>query len=125
MHDPIVPIGHPGVLCNYIDKGKVLVNYNYETHSSLKKESLIQFPTSGLVTVWYIYNLYKKGIVKSFDIYGFAFRQAKQDGIAHHYFNDRTKEEAVKRSIVHDLSDESKFIIKILKDKEKNFDKNN
>lgn len=117
LHYPIIPKGHPEILVKYINRGCTLTNFDHDVHFSLKKASGIEFPTSGLVTVWYIYNLYKRGIIKDFDIYGFAFRQVSQDNIAHHYFNDRTIEVAIDRSKVHNLSDESKFILQLMKSK--------
>ncbi len=117
LHYPVIPNGHPDVLVKYIQEGKTLTNFDYDVHYSLRKESEIDFPTSGLVTVWYIYNLYKQKIVKDFNIYGFAFRQDVQDDIAHHYFNDRSMETAIERSKVHNLSKESSFILKLLANK--------
>ena len=113
-HYPIIPSGHPEALCRYIDAGKKLTNYDFELHDSLKKASGIKFPTSGLMTIWAAYSV--KNELKSLDIYGFAFRNHQKENVATHYFSDRSEDEAIEKTKVHQLDKESKFILSILSD---------
>ena len=113
-HYPIIPVGHPDVLYEYIENDIDLTYFDFETHRSLKDASGIFFPTTGLVTIWAIHRI--RGSLKKLDIYGFAFRNNQKENVSTHYFNDRSKEVAVEKTKVHSLDKESEFIIKLLSD---------
>lgn len=81
------------------------------TATEIKKESHIYFPTTGFNTILYII---KTCNPKKVDCYGFSFNQKKVDGFASHYFNDRIKKEAIKRSLVHDFNKESVYLRQVL-----------
>lgn len=101
-------------MCEYIDEGKKLTNYDFDLHNSLKKVSGIKFPTSGLMTIWAAYLM--KNEIKTIDLYGFAFRNHQKGNVATHYFPDRTESEAAEKSKVHQLDKESEFILKLIKE---------
>ena len=111
-HLPIIPKGHPEVLFDYLKQNTAMAYFDCQTHQTLKEYSGIEFPTSGLVTIWAIYLM--KDAIRKLDVYGFAFRQEIQNGIATHYFNDRTAQVAEERSKVHSLDKESEIIIRLL-----------
>lgn len=112
-HYPVIPQKHPKVIYDYLYQNTPITYYDRTIHETLREYCGIEFPTSGLVTIWALFLL--KDIIKKMDIYGFAFRQHSIDNIATHYFNDRDMEEAVERSKVHELDKESEIILKLLK----------
>jgi hypothetical protein len=90
---------------------KINIDYfDFEDHVELRKNLNI-FPSTGLVI---INKIITKCNVKSIDCYGFSFLQEKYDGYATHYFNDRTKEVAIKRSSHHSFDKESVYIKNLL-----------
>jgi len=111
---PVIPKGHPQVLYDYLAQNTPITYFDYKIHQTLKEYSGIDFPTSGLVTIWAIYLMRDK--IKKLDVYGFAFRQKVQDDIATHYFNDRSDKVAIERSKVHSLNKESEIIMRIMQD---------
>ena len=112
-----MPKDHPEVIYKYLSQNTAILYFNDSVHKSLREFSGIEFPTSGLVTVWALYLLKDK--IKNVDIYGFSFRQQSIDNIATHYFNDRDIHEAAERSKVHKLDKESEVILKLLDDMKK------
>lgn len=97
-------------------KINVVDYFDFDDHYSLRKQFHI-FPTSGFVC---INKVIKQPNIKHFDLYGFSFLQEKQEEYSSHYFNDRSKKEAVFHSSHHNLNLESEFIKRILNDKYKN-----
>lgn len=81
--------------------------------TQIKKETGIYFPTTGFNTILYLLKNCTPEIVHC---YGFTFNQKNIDGYATHYFNDRSKKEAIKRSSVHSFDDEGSYLKKIFKD---------
>jgi hypothetical protein len=84
--------------------------FNFEDHGVLRKKLNI-FPSTGLVA---INKIISKCNVKKLDLYGFSFLQEIQDGYATHYFNDRSKEEAIKRSSHHSFNKETCYLRNLL-----------
>lgn len=111
-HLPIIPKNHPRTIYQYLFQNTAIMYFDKQIHTTLREFGGIEFPTSGLVTVWAIYQIRKQ--IKGLDIYGFSFRQEQQDGIATHYFKDRSNAVAIERSKVHALDKESEIIIKLL-----------
>ena len=110
---------HWRVLYDYLDimyrqvkGGQLIYNFDYDCHLSLRNASGIDFPTTGLVLIWYIYQ--KLGSLDNVDFYGFSFCQDMPDRYATHYFNDRTKEEAIMRSEVHRIDKEAEFLKRLI-----------
>lgn len=111
-HYPIINMHTDTIYSNSILNTTPNIYFDYETHLKLRKESLIEFPTTGLVTIYAILNLV--GDLDKIDIYGFSFLQNKLDGHASHYFNDRSLQESKNRSSMHNFDEESIFIKKYL-----------
>lgn len=110
---------HWRVLYDYLDimyrqvkGGQLIYNFDYDCHLSLRNASGIDFPTTGLVLIWDIYQ--KLGSLDNVDFYGFSFCQDMPDRYATHYFNDRTKEEAIMRSEVHRIDKEAEFLKRLI-----------
>lgn len=110
---------HWRVLYDYLDimyrqvkGGQLIYNFDYDCHLSLRNASGIDFPTTGLVLIWDIYQ--KLGSLDNVDFYGFSFCQDMPDRYATHYFNDRTKEEAIMRSEVHRIDKEVEFLKRLI-----------
>lgn len=110
---------HWRVLYDYLDimyrqvkGGQLIYNFDYDCHLSLRNASGIDFPTTGLVLIWDIYQ--KLGSLDNVDFYGFSFCQDMPDRYATHYFNDRTKEEAIMRSEVHRIDKEAEFLKRLV-----------
>lgn len=110
---------HWRVLYDYLDimyrqvkGGQLIYNFDYDCHLSLRNASGIDFPTTGLVLIWDIYQ--KLGSLDNVDFYGFSFCQDMPDRYATHYFNDRTKEEAIMRSEVHRIYKEAEFLKRLI-----------
>lgn len=110
---------HWRVLYDYLDimyrqvkGGQLIYNFDYDCHLSLRNASGIDFPTTGLVLIWDIYQ--KLGSLDNVDFYGFSFCQDMPDRYATHYFNDRTKEEAIMRSEVHKIDKEAEFLKRLV-----------
>ena len=110
---------HWRVLYDYLDimyrqvkEGQLIYNFDYDCHLSLRNASGIDFPTTGLVLIWDIYQ--KLGSLDNVDFYGFSFCQDMPDRYATHYFNDRTKEEAIMRSEVHRIDKEAEFLKRLV-----------
>lgn len=110
---------HWRVLYDYLDimyrqvkGGQLIYNFDYDCHLSLRNASGIDFPTTGLVLIWDIYQ--KLGSLDNVDFYGFSFCQDMPDCYATHYFNDRTKEEAIMRSEVHRIDKEAEFLKRLI-----------
>lgn len=59
---------------------------NQECRHSFAEASLINFPSSGAIFLWYLYKCL--GSFDNVDVYGFAFLNNKMDTI-HHYFDNR------------------------------------
>ena len=110
---------HWRVLYDYLDimyrqvkGGQLIYNFDYDCHLSLRNASGIDFPTTGLVLIWDIYQ--KLGSLDNVDFYGFSFCQDMPDRYATHYFNDRTKEESIMRSEVHRIDKEAEFLKRLI-----------
>ena len=92
------------------NKNLLTLSFSEEKLTAIKKESGIFFPTTGFNIISY---LLKYGNHKNIDCYGMSFLQNKIDGFATHYFNDRTKKEAIDKSIPHLFHDESIYLKRI------------
>jgi|SRR5476649_179612 len=97
-------------LYDYLRQDKFkCINFDFESHLSLREFSGISFPTTGLVTIWTLYNLLEKSMAK-ISLFGFSFSNHQKDVLSTHYFEERSEDEVKKRTAVHDLSAEAKFI---------------
>jgi hypothetical protein len=84
--------------------------FNFEDHVDLRKNLNI-FPSTGLVA---INKIISKCDIANLDCYGFSFLQEFQDGYATHYFKDRKKDEAIRRSAHHSFDKETDYMKSIL-----------
>ncbi len=105
MHHPMEHNYH-----NYIyhdmQQGVKTDHFDYDLHMELRK-LLGGFPSTGLLTVWLVAKL---GLMYKTDIYGFSFLQKQITPYASHYFNDRDKQAALKKSSHHNFDFESNFV---------------
>jgi hypothetical protein len=102
------------VMYNQIKSGQSIYNFNYKNHKTLRQASNVDFPTTGMVLIWEIYQ--KLGLFKNIDFYGFNFCQENTDIYATHYFKDRDYKETQKRSEWHSLDKEAIFLKKLIGD---------
>ena len=112
---------HLYILYRQIEEGQLIYNFDYDSHLSLREASRIDFPTTGMVLIWEIYK--KLGSFKNVDFYGFSFCQDIPDKYATHYFNDRSDEEAKRRSNVHKIDKEAEFLLKLINEVRNNENK--
>ena len=99
------------ILHRYLSDNVKCCNFDFDEHLSLREASGIDFPSTGLLTIWVVANLVG---VENIKIYGFSFKENNPSYINEHYFNDRELEESKGRSSVHNMSQESKFILELL-----------
>ncbi len=105
MHHPLEYNYHTAI--NHEMEQNIDIDYlDFELHKELR-ELLGIFPSTGLLIVWLVAKL---GILYKTDIYGFSFLQKKVDSYASHYFEDRSKEMAIKKSSHHSFNIESRFV---------------
>ena len=109
---------HLDILYRQIEENQLIYNFDYSSHISLRDASGIDFPTTGLVLIWEIYK--KLGNFQNVDFYGFSFCQNVPDKYATHYFNDRSDEEAQRRSNVHKIDKETIFLLKLINEVKNN-----
>ena len=81
------------------------------TAFEIKEKTGVFFPTTGFNTICYIL---LKCSPQKVDYYGFSFLQKKVDKYATHYFNDRSKKEAVDRSCVHNFDKEAEYLKELI-----------
>jgi len=91
-----------------LNKGKCS-NFDFETHYTLRDASGISFPSTGLVTVWKVYDLLGKA-VNRMSLYGFSFQEETSSNSYQHYFKNRDIEDARRRSEVHFPAHEREFM---------------
>lgn len=92
----------PGKICNF----------DFDTHYELRKESKIDFPSTGLVAIW---SAVKSAGVNNVNIYGFSALESESDYINTHYFNDRSLDESISRTGAHNMKHETMFIKQLFK----------
>ncbi len=113
-----VAYNHLDIMHRQIEEGQLIYNFDYNSHLSLREASGIDFPTTGMVLIWEIYQ--KLNSFKNVDFYGFSFCQDIPDKYATHYFNDRSDKEAKRRSNVHKIDKEAEFLLKLIKEVKSN-----
>lgn len=86
-------------------------NFDFGSHLKLRMESGIDFPTTGLVTLWTIINIVGKENVA---LFGFSFLESEPQWINSHYFNDRDDHESAMRTSAHNMEKEAHFIKKFI-----------
>lgn len=99
------------ILHRYLSSGHKCCNYDFFEHFSLRKKSGIDFPSTGLLTLWTIANIVG---INNINIYGFSFKENNPSFINEHYFHDRDYDESKGRTAVHDMSKEGEFILSLL-----------
>lgn len=90
----------------------LIIDLPFDNLNSLKKESGITFPSTGL---GFIYYMMKKCSAKQVDFYGFSFLEENFAGYATHYFNDRSEDEARQRSSCHSFNEEAEYMKKLVR----------
>ena len=105
IHHPM-EYGYHNILFHDIEQGIEIDHLDFELHVELRK-LLGGFPSTGLLIIWLVAKL---GLLYKTDIYGFSFLQKTTDAYASHYFNDRNKELATRKSGHHNFGSESDFV---------------
>ncbi len=109
MHFPI-HFNNLDILYRYLSlNNKKCSNFDFETHYSLREASGISFPSTGLVTVWKIYDLLGKA-TNHVSLYGFSFQEENANNSYQHYFKRRDPDDARRRSEVHFPAHEREFM---------------
>ena len=104
-----VKFNHLDILYRDSKKNVLFTNFDYETHKKLKTESNIDFPTSGLVCIYWLLTLK----LKQLDFYGFSFLN-KSNNKKIHYYKDVDEMLAKKYIAPHSLDKESEYLRKVL-----------
>lgn len=100
----------------YRNKHKLFTYLEASFHKSLRLESGIIFPTSGLLFFWYT-----KSVIESLEkisVYGFGFQSENPSAYNEHYFEKRTIGGALNIGQDHDMNGEFNFLSKIYNKKE-------
>lgn len=77
-------------------------NFDEVTHNKLRKISGLEFPSTGILTVWAVY--LAKGNLNNVDVYGFSFINNNYSDTDHYYG------ETSRLAIDHDFENEIKFM---------------
>lgn len=109
MHHPM-EYGYHNIIFHDIEQGATIDYLDFSLHMELRN-LLGGFPSTGLLIIWLVAKL---GLLYKTDIYGFSFLQKTTDSYASHYFNDRNKEQAIRKSNHHSFNSESDFVKKLL-----------
>ena len=100
------------ILYRQVSSGENVGDLDSHDQWSLRKASGIDIPTTGLAFIWALFQ--KFGNVDNVNFYGFNFCQETLDTYSTHYFPDRDEEEMKRRSAVHRLDKEARFLRKLL-----------
>ena len=106
-HFPIF-FNHIDILYRDAKNNIIFSNFDFRIHKEIKEKSKINFPTSGLMCIYWLHSLK----LKKLSYYGFSFLDGANKNI--HYYKD--EDEQLARNFIepHSLAEETDFIRKVL-----------
>lgn len=87
-------------------------NFDFLSHNLLSSKYNINYPTTGLLTIFYLFTLANP---KKIGLYGFSYKEENPTYVNEHYFSDRSYSSSQERIWKHDMALESEIINDIIK----------